>query len=77
MQSSDSRVCEPESMLHLMSCVTCRQNQYMGFGLSGSDSSTEMVGSDATIAWIDSTTGTPNAQDYYLTARSPVSTELD
>lgn len=50
-----------------------RQNQYMGFGLSGSNMRTEMVGADVSIAWVDSAAGMPNAQDYYLTARSPVS----
>ena len=44
----------------------------MGFGLSGSTVRTDMVGADASIAWVDSAAGTPNAQDYYLSARSPV-----
>lgn len=44
----------------------------MGFGWSGSTIDTEMVGADVTIAWVDSADGAPNAQDYYLTQRSPV-----
>ena len=44
----------------------------MGFGVSGRDDSTFMVGADATIAWVDVTTGSPNAIDYYLTGRFQV-----
>ncbi len=44
----------------------------MGFGLSGRSDSTFMVGADATITWVDSTTGSPNAVDYYITGRSQV-----
>ena len=43
----------------------------MGFGLSGSTSSTQMFGADPTIAWVDETDG-PHAVDYYLSAYSPV-----
>ena len=48
-------------------------NQYMGFGLSGSASSTQMFGADPTITWVDETDG-PQAIDYYLSAYSPVRT---
>ncbi len=44
----------------------------MGFGLSGSNSSTFMVGADATIAWVDNLEGTPNAEDYHLSGRFQV-----
>ena len=39
--------------------------QYLGFGLSGSTTSTLMFGADATIAWVDGN-GMAQAQDYYL-----------
>ena len=48
-------------------------NQYMAFGLSGRTDSTAMVGADATIAWVDNADGSPNAVDYYITARTQVS----
>ena len=43
----------------------------MGFGLSGSISSTLMFGADPTIAWVDETDG-PQAVDYYLSAYTQV-----
>ncbi len=52
--------------------LTCSTIQYMGFGLSGSNSSTFMVGADATIAWVDNLEGTPNAEDYHLSGRFQV-----
>lgn len=36
-----------------------------GFGLSGSDRQTLMLGADATIAWVDDN-GMAQAQDYFL-----------
>ena len=42
----------------------------MAFGISGSDSSVEMVGADAVVTWHDSE-GT-GAVDYYLSARAQV-----
>ena len=39
--------------------------QYMGFGLSGSNSFTNMEGADVTISWIDNDEG-PMADDYHL-----------
>ena len=32
--------------------------EYMGFGLSGDNERTKMVGGDVTIAWMDHGTGT-------------------
>ena len=49
-----------------------RLNQYMAFGLSGSSSFTFMVGADATVTWVDSAMGMPNAVDYFLTERVQV-----
>ncbi len=48
-------------------------DQYMGFGLSGSDSSTLMFGADATITWVD-TSSQANAVDYHLSAYTQVHT---
>ena len=50
----------------------CRQNQYMGFGLSGNPAETFMVGSDVTIAWLDNQNGQPNAVDYFINGRAQV-----
>ena len=56
-------------LIHLLSSTST--NQYMGFGLSGSTSSTLMVGADPTIVWVDETDG-PQAVDYYLSAYTQV-----
>lgn len=45
----------------------------MAFGLSGYSDSTFMDGADATVAWLDTATGTPNAVDYYINYREQVS----
>ena len=42
----------------------------MAFGISGSDTSTNMVGADVVVAWVDN--GVANAVDYYLTSRQQV-----
>ncbi|XP_064398268.1 protein Skeletor, isoforms B/C-like isoform X4 [Halichondria panicea] len=56
-------------MFQLCGCLSSNPdvNQYMGFGVSGSDSSTLMVGGDPTITWVDSSSQ-PNARDYHLSA---------
>ena len=54
----------------------CRQNQYMGFGVSGDASATSMVGADVSIAWLDNRDGRPNAVDYFITERSQVHMRL-
>ncbi len=43
----------------------------MGFGVSGSNTSTLMVGGDPTITWVDSSSQ-PNALDYHLSAYTQV-----
>ena len=42
----------------------------MAFGISGSDVSTNMVGADVVVTWIND--NGPNAVDYYLTRRQQV-----
>ena len=42
----------------------------MAFGISGSDTSTNMVGADVVVAWVAN--GVANAVDYYLTNRAQV-----
>ncbi len=54
-------------------CFSSSVDQYMGFGLSGSDSATLMFGADATITWVD-TMSRPNAVDYHLGAYTQVCT---
>ena len=57
---------------YLVWVLFCRQNQYMGFGVSGDASATFMVGADVSIAWLDNRDGRPNAVDYFITERSQV-----
>ena len=42
----------------------------MAFGISGSNTSTDMVGADVVVTWINE--DGPNAIDYYLTNRQQV-----
>lgn len=44
----------------------------MAFGVSRSTDRTDMLGSDCTVAWMNTDDGTANAVDYLLQARSPV-----
>ena len=46
-------------------------DQYMSFGISGSNSSTDMIGADVVVVWVKN--GVANAVDYILTARQQVS----
>ena len=46
-------------------------NTWLGFGLSGSESATFMIGADATIVWVDRE-DQPHAEDYYLSAYTQV-----
>lgn len=46
------------------------ENDYMAFGLSGSEESSQMLGSDVAIAYIDGYRGF--ATDYNITALTPV-----
>ena len=48
-------------------------DQYMAFGISGSSTSTNMVGADVVVTWIND--DGPSAIDYYLTDRQQVLTE--
>ena len=52
-------------MIVLFTSFLCSTIQYLGFGLSGSNSATSMFRADATIAWVDEN-GIGQAQDYYL-----------
>ena len=51
-------------------CGCIDESDYMAYGISGSDSSVEMVGADSVVTWHDSE-GT-GAVDYYLSARAQV-----
>lgn len=48
------------------------EDEYMSFGISGSDSQSQMLNSDVTIAYIDGYRGF--ATDYNITALTPVGT---
>ena len=41
----------------LLQYLRLDEGEYMGFGLSGDDERTKMVGGDVTIAWMDHATG--------------------
>lgn len=47
-----------------------REDEYMSFGLSGSDEKSQMLGSDVAVAYIDGHRGF--ATDYNITALTPV-----
>jgi len=47
------------------------KDEYMAFGLSGSETSSRMEGADVAIAYMDDTRG--YATDYNITAKAPVS----
>ncbi|KAG7297571.1 hypothetical protein JYU34_019614 [Plutella xylostella] len=44
--------------------------EYMSFGLSGDATSSQMVGGDVAVAWVDKTSLKGYAHDYYLDAKS-------
>lgn len=46
-------------------------NDYIAFGLSGSDNSTRMIGSDVSISYMEGHIG--HTHDYNLTEKYPVS----
>ncbi|XP_017889760.1 protein Skeletor, isoforms B/C isoform X1 [Ceratina calcarata] len=46
-----------------------REEEYMAFGLSGSETSSQMEGADVVVAYIDGTRG--YAADYNITAKAP------
>lgn len=48
------------------------ENEYMSFGLSGSDERSQMIGSDVVVAFIDQL-GNGQALDYNITSLTPVS----
>ena len=50
---------------------------YMAFGLSGSDTSSAMIGSDVAVAWIDQQTEHAQVQDYYLNSQQQVSYRVE
>ena len=43
--------------INLLQYFRLDEGEYMGFGLSGDDERTKMVGGDVTIAWMDHATG--------------------
>lgn len=48
-------------------------NEYMSFGLSPDRQTSEMIGADVAVAWLDRNTGKGNAVDYYLADKSQCS----
>ena len=58
------------SRIFFQLCGCVDVGDYMAFGLSGSNSTVQMVGADAVVTWHNSE-GT-RAVDYYLSARAQV-----
>jgi hypothetical protein len=50
------------------------ENEYMAFGISGSESSSQMVGADVAVAYYSPAMQRGLATDYNITAQAPVST---
>lgn len=50
--------------------LTPDDDEYMAFGLSGSETSSQMEGADVAVAYVDGTRG--YAVDYNITAKAPV-----
>ena len=48
---------------------------YMSFGISGSNTRTDMIGADVVVVWV--TNGVANVVDYILTARQQVRESRD
>ena len=51
-------------------------NTYLGFGISGSDTRTLMIGADITAVWIDRDSNQGRVDDYYLSAYGQVSVSI-
>ncbi len=49
------------------------EDDWLGFGLSGSDNKTQMIGSDIAIGHLNIKTGQGIVQDYNVDAKAPVS----
>ena len=71
---STQTVCNCTRPLYRFLFVVHTIDQYMAFGISGSTTSTNMVGADVVVTWIND--DGPNAIDYYLTSRQQVSIHL-
>lgn len=63
------RFCCREVLLSVSS-VLSPIDQYMAFGISGSNTRTDMIGADVVVVWVSS--GIAYAVDYLLTARQQV-----
>jgi len=48
-------------------------NNYMSFGISPNKNISQMIGADATVAWVDPETGNGFAQDYFLEGKAQCS----
>ncbi|XP_071823799.1 uncharacterized protein [Apostichopus japonicus] len=59
---------KPNNQITLELSGRVASNEYMAFGISGSETRTQMVGSDVTVVWIDPSTNEPEAEDYHMSA---------
>ena len=60
-----------DTQRNIVSLILIPIDQYLAFGISGSNTRTDMVGVDVIVVWVSN--GQPNAVDYLLTARQQVS----
>ena len=60
-----------DTQRNIVSLVLIPIDQYLAFGISGSNTRTDMIGADVIVVWVSN--GQPNAVDYLLTARQQVS----
>ncbi|XP_071823880.1 uncharacterized protein [Apostichopus japonicus] len=61
---------KPNNQITLELSGRVASNEYMAFGISGSETRTQMVGSDVTVVWIDPSTNEPEAEDYHMSANT-------
>ncbi|XP_014670377.1 PREDICTED: protein Skeletor, isoforms B/C-like [Priapulus caudatus] len=52
--------------IHMIFTGRIEPGTYMAFGVSGSQHATSMLNADATVAWIDTQSNLPRAEDYFL-----------
>lgn len=63
---------KPNNQITLELSGRVASNEYMAFGISGSVTRTQMVGSDVTVVWVDPSTNEPEAEDYHMSANTQV-----
>lgn len=60
---------DKKKLVYLLLILT-EEDEYMSFGISGSETSSQMEGADVVIAYMDEVRG--HVVDYNITAKAPV-----